>query len=547
MRRCVCWLVALLLSLSAMATQLEQDLAKATACLQNDNPEMAVALLTDLHSEYPNLSAITYNLALAEMQRYNYAEARRLLRRLFDNNAEQEFELIPYYLAQLELQTNNRVEALRLFRYFQNHCHNIDSKEYQLSKLGVASCQFATNDSAMTVELRILPNGAMSVYSPRYFDDDNLCYSYRIGQQPLQTICSQANPFAELLEYYADSLQVDITDFELSSNRQTIYYTRCHWGSSLDCDIWSTANEPKHQIAPRKLTEGGASQICLTSDSTALYVRHTTEGKDICIATIAQSGQLANSSPLPINTLGDEVSPYFDRQQQRLYFSSNGRIGCGGFDVYSVAFDGRQIIGSDAPQPELLLNSSFNDLYYVHNRRATKAVFVSNRKPCVIDSDSLWLNTLYESDLPTIDTNTNEQPIRQRYTIYFPQSQPEIILPDSESQLLLLQQQLDVSLVDTSLQSYKQMIRLLQKNAGKIISIELIGSYSTEGQLEQNTELARKRIELVSQAIGAAVDLSSCKMSKTILPDSEKTHLPIIRQRKVDVMIEIPKIGIMFE
>lgn len=37
-----------------------------------------------------------------------------------------------------------------------------------------------------------------------------------------------------------------------------------------------------------------------------------------------------------VNTVGDEISPYYDSRTQKLYFSSNGQKSFGGFDVYSA-------------------------------------------------------------------------------------------------------------------------------------------------------------------------------------------------------------------
>ena len=66
-----------------------------------------------------------------------------------------------------------------------------------------------------------------------------------------------------------------------------------------------------------------------------------------------------------INTAGDEEAPYLHDKSRTLVFSSNGRVGMGGFDIYYAkgSFglnDWEKPVNAGAP-----LNSSKDDMYYV--------------------------------------------------------------------------------------------------------------------------------------------------------------------------------------
>lgn len=88
-------------------------------------------------------------------------------------------------------------------------------------------------------------------------------------------------------------------------------------------------------------------------------------GSDIWYSEIQVNGEPGSPVNLgsDINTEGDDESPYFDTATGTLYFSSNGRVGMGGFDI----FEASGTIG-DFSEPQNLgypLNSSRDDLHFI--------------------------------------------------------------------------------------------------------------------------------------------------------------------------------------
>ncbi|NCI47608.1 OmpA family protein [Sediminibacterium soli] len=80
-----------------------------------------------------------------------------------------------------------------------------------------------------------------------------------------------------------------------------------------------------------------------------------------------------------INTAGDEVTPFYDLDSAKLYFSSDGRIGMGGLDIYSAAGhpSGNRwghITNLGAP-----LNSVRDDQYYRKEKNSQTAYLSSDR------------------------------------------------------------------------------------------------------------------------------------------------------------------------
>lgn len=76
-----------------------------------------------------------------------------------------------------------------------------------------------------------------------------------------------------------------------------------------------------------------------------------------------------------INTQGDETTPYF--RDNVLYFSTDGRAGFGGLDIFSVEWD-----GTNWSDPENLgagYNTGYDDWYFSANTEGTRGFLVSNR------------------------------------------------------------------------------------------------------------------------------------------------------------------------
>lgn len=78
-----------------------------------------------------------------------------------------------------------------------------------------------------------------------------------------------------------------------------------------------------------------------------------------------------------VNTLGDEITPYYNMEDQTLYFSSNGHISMGGFDVFSAIGD--EVSWSQPDNLGMPVNSSADDYFYILNPSRTGGFLTSNR------------------------------------------------------------------------------------------------------------------------------------------------------------------------
>ncbi|MBL7900737.1 MAG: OmpA family protein [Bacteroidia bacterium] len=107
-------------------------------------------------------------------------------------------------------------------------------------------------------------------------------------------------------------------------------------------------------------------------------------GFDIWMASIDEDGFVGEAVNLgePVNTESDEITPFFHDISNTLYFSSNGHIGMGGFDVFKSSLNVDDSLYSVPFNVNRPINSSKDDAYYVSDRLGNKGFFSSDRLDC---------------------------------------------------------------------------------------------------------------------------------------------------------------------
>lgn len=138
------------------------------------------------------------------------------------------------------------------------------------------------------------------------------------------------------------------------------------WLSVKGAEGWSVpvpagpdVNDTLHSAQQPFLMPGGR-QMLLSSDRPG-----GSGGFDLWVADIDRDGMLFNLRNLgaSVNTVGDEHAPYFHAPSGSLVFSSDGRVGMGGFDLY---LSRQQGTGWEAPSNlGYPVNSPRDDIYFV--------------------------------------------------------------------------------------------------------------------------------------------------------------------------------------
>lgn len=142
----------------------------------------------------------------------------------------------------------------------------------------------------------------------------------------------------------------------------------------------------------------------LTADGNTLYFSSNMPGGfggvDIYKSTKGANGTWSKPENMGnrVNTEGDELFPFIQEKKQILLFSSNGRFGLGGFDIFVCELKGAsfgRIFNAGFP-----LNSQYDDFGAVIDSTMTKGYFSSNRVGGTGDDDLYAFDILKRFDLP---------------------------------------------------------------------------------------------------------------------------------------------------
>jgi outer membrane protein OmpA-like peptidoglycan-associated protein len=132
----------------------------------------------------------------------------------------------------------------------------------------------------------------------------------------------------------------------LSADGRYMYFTACDRpGGVGSCDIYFSANVDgrwtiPYNIGPPVNTPQWESQPSISPDGNMLFFSSSRPGgfggKDIWYSVLDDNHKWKQPVNLGenVNTEGDETSPFIHFDGQTLYFSSDGHVGMGGFDIY---------------------------------------------------------------------------------------------------------------------------------------------------------------------------------------------------------------------
>lgn len=198
----------------------------------------------------------------------------------------------------------------------------------------------------------------------------------------------------------------------LSPDGQYIFFTACNRDDGFGrCDIYVSRLKGNSWGIPVNIgkpinTSKWESQPSISSDGMAIYYSSNRNGsygkntEDIWKSDLLESGEWGppeNMGP-KINTSQSEQSPFIHPDNQTLYFSSDGHLGMGRFDIYVCRKDENGEWG----QPENLgypINTSGNENSLIVSLDGKYAYFASSREDGFGDMD-IYTFELHEKARP---------------------------------------------------------------------------------------------------------------------------------------------------
>lgn len=233
---------------------------------------------------------------------------------------------------------------------------------------------------------------------------------------------------------FAPNLNGKLHDGPASFSNQNSFmaFTRNHYRDKstdkvVELQIWfSTLRDGKWSNPEPFAHNNNAYSVghpCLSPDGKSMYFSSDMPGgvggTDIYKSTKNSIGawdfpqNLGNT----INTEGDETFPYYIGTSQILLFSSNGRFGLGGLDVFVSHLQGN--LFSPPYNPGAPLNTRYDDFAAIVDSDMNHGYFTSNR-PDGNGSDDIYALTLKEPDLQFTVAVPGEVPVVRTIRETFP-------------------------------------------------------------------------------------------------------------------------------
>lgn len=419
-------------------------------------------------------SKIEYQLLFADASRLNYDGDMALhwYQKIFKKDNGKIYKEVPFYIA-MQLKTNGKYkEAKKYFdKYYKKQRNSKDKEKARLAakaKQEFEACDIAQVIIKNPLDVKVVHldsavNSRVSEYAP--FEYDSVLYfsSLRdkskqdaagVGFNKLYTAHKSAikpNKFlkAQELDSLFNKSNIHNANTSFNADFTKVFVSRCGAVNATQyrCEIYASDYKDGHwtelQKLPPPINVGGSNttQPCLSeiNDKPVLFFssdRGAGEGAmDIWYAFMNDGGTFETpiNAGKKINTIEDDITPWFVKENKTLYFSSTWHKGLGNFDIFTAEFKDNAF--TDAQNIGYPINSSYNDIYYSVNSKKDKAYISSNRlgsyfedKPnCCNDIYSFPITPLTEPPKP-IDTTAlliNQMKVLVPLTLYFHNDEPE--------------------------------------------------------------------------------------------------------------------------
>jgi OOP family OmpA-OmpF porin len=359
---------------------------------------------------------------MAELSRltHNYVKAEGYYTRIAKAPKGDKYPEVWFHLAQMQKSNGKYKEATQSLANFKKQGGDADPAMKKLAKAELDGCALAISLADSAAKATVFPmtgnvNGKHSEFSPIPVSENQLIFgSVRTSEEKIYTI-REFDSIApkrklylaekdgdvwrnkgEFAEAFNDA-EFDIANGTFSLDSSRFYFTKCapNWQYKTVCHIYMSKGKNGKWSKPEKLNELVNMPDFTSSHPTVgreskknkevLYFvsdrEGTKGGMDIWFAEYDERKKTfkkPRNAGTKINTAGDEMTPYYDMKSKTLYFSSTGRPGIGGLDIFSASGD-----ASTWAEPRnmgLPINSPADDLDFAMRPSGKGGYLVSNRK-----------------------------------------------------------------------------------------------------------------------------------------------------------------------
>lgn len=388
--------------------------------------------------EFSEDIAVLYKTAESARQFNSYKLAETNYQKVVDLQQNGEYPLATFWLAEMQKRQGKYEASKANYQIYlsENSLDNpyyTDAAEQQIEDCDWAITQQDSVREYVTVEhMGSNINTPFSEFGPVQIGDTLYYSSLRFPSEEDESKVDRIFSNALWSIKGGEGVQFDSTFNDkkyhtghvvFTEEKDRVYYTICEYENATEirCDIYYRDLESDGTFGPATLLPGTINDTTHTSTQPslgldpinhepALYFasdRSGTKGKlDIWYSTILDNNQFGDPVNLmPVNTIEDDITPFYHKKSETLYFASQGYQGFGGYDIYSVYT--RDMVDPYIENLGAPVNSSYNDLYFFLADQEDTAFFASNRQGSffIEEEDEACCNDIYKAAFEKLDIN----------------------------------------------------------------------------------------------------------------------------------------------
>jgi OOP family OmpA-OmpF porin len=395
----------------------------------------------------PENTSISFQVA--ELFRFtrNYVQAEFWYQKIVSAHLDN-YPVSIFYLAQMQMNQEKYKEAKENFLKCKKVLRNIKDKKFRkLNKTGILSCDYAlalkdSNNTAVITHLDTSINQPHVEFSPVVLDENTMLYgslkdngvnyydvavhdSMTIPLRKLYLAKKEGEKWISKGEFKGpfNVANTHVGNATVNESGDRIYFTLCekNWKGKVVCDLYYSDKEGSEWQEAVKMneminvpnyttTQPAIGRESKKNHEILYFVSDRPKGKGGLDIWYTEFNRKKKKYSTPknagsrINTPGTEFTPYYDISTHKLYFSSDGRVGIGGLDVYSIK--GEKSRWEEAQNLKKEINSSADDFDYTFSPNHKGGFMVSNRKGGVALLNPTCCDDIYEFKLSEyIDIN----------------------------------------------------------------------------------------------------------------------------------------------
>lgn len=407
--------------------------------LKGGDPLTAIDCFTRYLVEKPDDIGVKYSLAEAYRQSRDYKSALPLYKEVTET-AGDKYPLAMLYYGLMQ-KANGDYEGAKtsLMKFRKDYKGEKDDGVYRSIALyaykGAEIAAYYVDTIPLNVDIKNVGTSINKVHmelSPRYIDDSTLLYaSLRIDSSQFYRFDDSLNmPYRK---FYTATKQGDNWVFKgeyegpfnterqhnangcYSLDGQRFYFSRCELNerkqtickimeSKLVDGVWQDPVPLNDEInlsgyTSTQPTIGIESRLNKPDREILYFVSNRPEGRgglDIWYAYYdAKRGifSKAYNAGGKLNSKQDDITPYFDKETRTLYYSTEGKPGLGGLDIFKSI--GQRSKWTDPENVGYPINTGADELYYTPHPNQKEGFFVSNRVGSVTIKNETCCDDIY--------------------------------------------------------------------------------------------------------------------------------------------------------